>query len=88
MVSRRTRLPLVILMLALVLSASGTLSAKVKKSSRFSWRANSGQKVAADAPNCYWWCYYSPKEGSAVVDSADECAALCAVSCGGQCDQT
>lgn len=85
MVSRRARLPLVVLMLALVLPAtSSTLMAKGKKASSFSWSGGSG---LTDEPNCYWWCYYSPKEGSAVVDSAEECGALCAVSCGGQCDQ-
>jgi hypothetical protein len=84
MVSNRSRLPLVVLMLALVLPAtSSTLMAKGKKASSFSW----GGTKAASGANCSWWCYYSPKEGSAVVDSAEECAALCAVSCGGTCDQ-
>jgi len=88
MVSSRSRLPLVVLMLALVLPAtSSTLMAKGKKASNFSWGGGSGSTKSTSGPNCYWWCYNSTKEGSAVVDSADECGALCAVSCGGPCDQ-
>jgi hypothetical protein len=53
--------------------------------SKFGFTPKPGLHLVSE-PNCFWWCYDGQGEGSAHVDSPEECALHCAINCHGPCD--